>query len=265
MRVVYMGKNKLSAVEGLNYLVNKGVEVIAVVAPPRGEDTPVEESLFDASDKLGIPVATDVELYAGLTGESDASKYDLTNVDLVISFLFWKRIKKPLIDLPRIGCINFHPAPLPDVRGVAVYSIAVYEKLSSWGVSAHFVDECFDTGDIIKVLRFDIDPNNETAFSLEARSQKVLLELFKQVIDAARDGSLPRIPQGEGRYVSKGDFEKLRKIQPEDTLEEIDKKIRAFWFPPHGGAFIEIQQKEFTIVNEKLLSEIASAVKKGRA
>jgi methionyl-tRNA formyltransferase len=261
-----MGKNKLSAIEGLKYVVEKGIEVVAVVAPPKDATTPVEESLFHAANDLGIPTASDVELYEHLKPESDRSVYNLDNVDLVISFLFWKRIKKPLIDLPRIGCINFHPAPLPDVRGVAGYNIAIYEKLATWGVSAHFVDESFDTGDIIEVLRFDIDADNETAFSLEAKSQAMLLELFKRVIDVVhRDGPLSRSPQGKGRYISKPDFEKMRKIQPEDSLEEIERKIRAFWFPPHGGAFVEIHGKEFTLVDERFLKEIARAVKKSQA
>ncbi len=260
-----MGKNKLSAVEGLRYLVEKGFEVVAVVAPPSSEISHDGESLFDASCDLNIPVTTDVELYERLNSESGRTGFDLGNVDLVISFLFWKKIKKPLIDLPRLGCINFHPAPLPDVRGVAGYNIAIYDRLPSWGVSAHFVDEFFDTGDIIEVSRFDIDPDNETAYSLEAKSQSMLVDLFKRVMDMVQRGtSLPRSPQGEGRYISKPDFEKLRKIQPEDTLEEIERKIRAFWFPPHGGAFVEIHGKEFTLVDERRLQEIARAAKKSQ-
>ena len=63
------------------------------------------------------------------------------DVDLVVSFLFWNRIREPLISLGRIGCLNFHPAPLPDFRGVGGYNVAILEGLREWGVSCHFVDE----------------------------------------------------------------------------------------------------------------------------
>lgn len=259
MRVVYMGK-KPSSVKGFRYLIEKGVEVVVVVALP--EDQPVfwHDRLITAARQYGLPIATDDELYDYLSkdGAIPECGYALENIDLVISFGFWKRIKKPLVELPRIGCINFHPAPLPAFRGMGgVYNFAIYENLHQWGVSAHFVDESFDTGDLIKVIKFDIDPEKETAFSLSQKSQSALLRLFKEVIDTVCEtGSLPRAPQGEGRYISKRDFEQLRKVQPHESLESINRKIRAFWYPPYGGASIEIQGKKFTLVNEELLREI---------
>lgn len=260
MRVVYMGK-KPSSVEGLKYLIEKGIEVVVVVAIPEDEPVDWHDRLIHAARQYGLPTATDDELYDYLGGRSKIPEcgYVLEDVDLVISFGFWKRIKKPLIVLPRIGCINFHPAPLPEFRGMGgVYNFAIYENIHSWGVSAHFVDEAFDTGDLIKVLKFDINPEEETAFSLSQKSQKFMVKLFKEVIDTVCEtGSLPRIPQGEGRYISKQDFEELRRIQPDNSLEEIDRKVRAFWCPPHSGAYIELQGKEFTLVNEEVLRRIS--------
>ena len=260
MRAIYMGKSKPSTIEGLEYLIEKGVDVVAVVAPPRVQPDLGIRQLVNAAHCFGIPTATDNELYYRLSRKKGIPQcgYVLENIDLVISFLFWKKIRKPLIDLPKIGCVNLHPAPLPDFRGVGGYNFAIYENLSVWGVSAHFVDESFDSGDIIKVHRFKIDPRHETAFSLEQKSQCLLLDLFKEVVDIALDtSSLPRSPQGEGRYVTNDDFEELRKIHPDDTLEEVERKIRAFWYPPYAGASIEIQGTEFTVVSKELLKEIS--------
>lgn len=260
MRVVYMGK-KPTAGKGLRYLVEKGIEVVVVVAPQKNQLVFWKDRLIDTARRYGCPIATDDELYEylGKPDEIPGCEYVLEDIDLVISFGFWKRIKKPLIALPRIGCINFHPAPLPNFRGMGgVYNFAIYENLHQWGVSAHFVDESFDTGDIIKVIKFDIDPEKETAFSLSQKSQSALLGLFKEVIDAVyKTGSLPRVPQGEGRYISKRDFEQLRKVHPHESLESINRKIRAFWCPPYSGAYIEIQGKEFTLINEELIKEIS--------
>ena len=46
-------------------------------------------------------------------------------------------------------------------------------------MSAHFVDEEFDTGDLVRVDRFPIDRESETALSLDIRSQERLLALFR--------------------------------------------------------------------------------------
>ena len=252
-----MGR-KPAASEGLRYLVEKGIGVVAVVAPIEDEKIFWKDRLVDTARYYEIPVVTDEDLYNYIDGKSiPKSDLDLRDIDLVISFLFWKRIKKPLIELGRIGCINFHPAPLPDFRGLGGYNFAIYERLHYWGVSAHFVEESIDTGDIIRVRKFEINPDEETAYSLEQKSQRFLIELFKEVIDElCEKGSLPRIPQRGGRYISKQDFEKLRRIQPEDTIEDILRKIRAFWYPPHHGASIEIKGREFTLIDEKLLKEI---------
>jgi methionyl-tRNA formyltransferase len=82
-----------------------------------------------------------------------------------------------------------------------------------------------------------------------------MFELFKRVMRRALAGEeLPRAPQGQGRYVSQEDFEALRRVQPGDDL---DRKLRAFWYPPHAGAVIEVDGRELTLVNERLLNEAA--------
>lgn len=250
MRVIYMGKNKPSAVSGLTYLIKRGIEVVLVVAPPPSEPGLGGENLSKTARSFGIPTSTDDELYQDID--------TLKHIDLVISFLFWKKIKKPLINLAKIGCINFHPAPLPDFRGLGGYNVAIYENLPFWGVSAHFVNESFDTGDIIKVKRFAINPQQETAFSLEQKSQRFLINLFKEVIDMIRDAKpLGRTLQGKGRYIRKQDFESMRNINPKDSLEKIERKIRAFWYPPYPGASIKINGGIFTLINERILKEIS--------
>ncbi len=133
---------------------------------------------------------------------------------MVVSFLFWNLIREPLISLGRVGCLNFHPAPLPDFRGVGGYNVAILEGLPEWGVSCHFVDEHFDTGDLVAVERFPIDPDSETALSLDTKSQEQLAALFESVMERLLDGEqLPRAPQGEGRYVSRAEFEELRVVR----------------------------------------------------
>jgi methionyl-tRNA formyltransferase len=244
MRAVFMGKHKRSAVRALEHLVETGWEVAAVVAPEPDELTRPQQRLDQAAERNGLPLVDADAVY----------ELDLSEIDVVVSFLFWKLIREPLISGPRIGCLNFHPAPLPDIRGLGGYNVAIAEGMADWGVSAHFVDERFDTGDLVAVERFPIEPD-DTAFSLDLRSQERLYELFAGVMDRALAGEeLPRTPQGEGRYISREEFEELRRIRPGD---EVERKVRAFWYPPYPGATVEVDGRELTAVDEGLLRRLA--------
>jgi methionyl-tRNA formyltransferase len=246
-----MGKCKRSAARALDWLVERGVEVAAVVAAEPDALTVETQRLDLVAERHGLPLVSDDDLYAAIA-DPGSSKLDLEGVDLVISFLFWKRIRGPLIELGRIGCINLHPAPLPDMRGVGGYNVAILEGRSEWGVSCHFVDEDFDTGDLVAVERFPIDPERATALSLDIQSQKRLLALFQSVMEQAIAGEeLPRAPQGDGRYVDRDELERLRVVGPGD---DVDRKLRAFWYPPWPGAVTDVDGRAVTLVDQQLLT-----------
>jgi methionyl-tRNA formyltransferase len=256
VKAVFMGKCKRSAAAALAWLADHGCQVAAVVCAPPDAHTRPEQRLDLVARERGLPLATDDDLYAAIA-DPGGSQLDLEGVDLVISFLFWKRIREPLISLGRLGCLNFHPAPLPDMRGLGGYNVAILEGRRDWGVSCHFVEETFDTGDLVAVDRFPIDPDGATALSLDLDSQERLLALFRRVMGAALAGEeLPRTPQGEGRYVSREELEELRRVRPGDDLE---RKLRAFWYPPWPGAVIEVDGRVLTLVDERLLADAAEA------
>jgi methionyl-tRNA formyltransferase len=247
VRALFLGKHKRSAARALDWLVEQGVDVPAVVAAEPDDWTHPEQRLDLVAERHGLRLASDRELY----------EEPLDDVDLAISFLFWKRIEAPLIERPRIGCLNFHPAPLPDMRGVGGYNVAILEGRPDWGVSCHFVDRDFDTGDLVAVDRFDYDPETATAFSLDLESQQRLLCVFQDVIGRVLAGEeLPREPQGDGRYVSRAELEALRQLRPGD---DVDRKLRAFWYPPWPGATIEMDGRELTLVDDRLMKQVARA------
>ena len=49
-------------------------------------------------------------------------------------------------------------------------------------------------------------------------------------------------------------MEAMKQIRDGDNIE---KKIRAFWFPPYDGAYVEINGQKYTLINRQLLEEIA--------
>lgn len=248
MKIIFMGRKKYAA-EMLRWTIAQNIEVLAVCEDSTVLDSPI--SL--ASRELRIPVWSmeDAENYINNhSGE----------VDLVVSYLYWRRIRKPLIEGPKYGCINFHPAILPNCRGTAGYNIAILKKLPEWGATAHYVDERIDTGSIIRVFKFNFDYRVETAYSLEKKTQNIQIELYKSVLlDVLEKGKLDSIPQKleDGVYISKKEMIDMMKVDINNIEnEDLDTKIRAFWFPPYEGAGFKVNGKFYTLVNDEVLKTL---------
>jgi methionyl-tRNA formyltransferase len=239
-------------------LLQQGHQVIRVVAPTGiGNETEYwGPSLRTVAQEHGLIVLTDRDLYTEL---ADAKAQDrLGGIDLVVSFLFWKRIKSPIIECARFGCVNFHPAPLPEYRGLGGFNFAILHRLTEWGVTAHYIDETIDTGPIIRVDRFPFDWREVTAYSLELATRPALLECFKNTIaDVARCGQLRTTPNVGGKYFTRKDFEKEKHLDLDAmTADEIDLRARAFWYPPDDGAYIEKDGQRFTLAPRAVLDEL---------
>lgn len=240
MKMIFMGR-KLYGAKMLEWSIEQGIDVVAVCSEPNSADNPV----IIIAKKHSIPVVSMEE------AENIKS-------DLAVSYLYSRKIRKPLIENPKYGCINFHPAILPDWRGTAGYNIAILNKLTEWGATAHYVDESFDTGAIIRVFRFNFDYRSESAASLERKTQNMQMDLYRSVItDVIHTGKLNAQKQSieQGRYISRNEMNQLKKVDLEN--DDVDLKIRAFWFPPYDGAFIEVQGKKYTLVNEEILKSLA--------
>jgi len=265
VRVIFCGR-KTYAADALRYIVGKlGWEVALVITSNEPLWMP-SPWLSEYAQKLHIPVATLSEANNHITRNFMVeSGFYLKGVDLLISYLFSPKIVEPLLSLPKMGCINFHPAPLPEFAGFGGYNYAILEESEWYGCSAHFMDESIDTGDIIKVRRIALDSNNETAFSLERRTQAEMLLLFREICDIIdRGDKLPRVKQHRVHLIKRGEFEKAREIRPEDNIEVVDRKIRAFWYPPYPGAVYKINGKTYTLVSDDILYSLGEELNNPR-
>lgn len=249
--ILFMGKKSWSAV-GLREAVAAGLDVRGVVArEPEHERDRRRGTLWEEAARLGLPRLSEEEAYAAAAGGG-------LEVDYLVSYLFWAIVREPLLGVARLGAINLHPAPLPDLRGLAGYNVAIMEEHTEYGVSAHFMEKAVDAGDLIAVRRFAIEPAAETALSLEQRSMAVMLELWRELLPMLGSGRpLPRVPQGHGRYVDREEFERLRRANLDDPAELMERRARAFFFPPQHGAHLQVGGEEFTLVSGSILRDLA--------
>ena len=245
MKIIFMGRKKYSA-ELIEWTLSQGVKIEAVVTDSHFSNSPTAKK----ASELGVPVIS-------LEEAEEIVNHQDHDIDLVVSYLFWRKIKEPLISGPKYGCINFHPALLPDWKGTAGYNVAILNKLSEWGATAHYVDSEIDTGNIIRSYKFNFDYRIETAVSLEKKTQEIQVDLYKSVLlDVMSKGRLESIKQenGQGVYISRVEMEEMKRINIKE--DDIDLKINAFWFPPYTGAFVEFNGKKYTLVNDFILKQL---------
>ena len=245
MKILFMGRKPVAA-KFLQVLCGtKSVEIVGVLT----------------DNHLAVSVTTDVAKQNGLRVFSysealDAMTSGALKFDLGISILYWRKLRDGFLTVPPLGIVNFHPAPLPEFKGTAGYNMAILNGMQKWAVSAHYVDEEIDTGEIIKVRWFPIDPLRETARSLEQQSMGELYELVEDVVVSIleKKGRLPTTENKGGIYISRQQMEDMKEIKPGDDL---DRKVRAFWFPPYDGAYMVINGVKYTLINRSILADLA--------
>jgi methionyl-tRNA formyltransferase len=241
-----MGRKPVAAKCLEHILIRSGIEVVAVLTDNHLEVSPTAE----VARKYNIPLLRFEEAL-------EASENGALSFDLGLSMLYWRKIRGALLSSAPRGIVNFHPAPLPDYKGVGGYNLAIMDGRDDWAATAHYVDEEIDTGEIITLNRFPMDPDTETARTLEAKSQAALFDLFKTVFDQLVQSKehLPTFPNKGGRHLNRVELEAMKRIDLEK--DDIARKVRAFWFPPYDGAFIEINGQKFTLVDRSVLESLA--------
>lgn len=151
------------------------------------------------------------------------------DIALVCSFNY--KLPKELYEIPVLGTLNIHPSLLPQYRGANPYFHVINNNEKETGVTLHFMDEDFDTGDIVKQIKFSLLPQ-ETMGSLFNKSNEISAKLCVDVINfIEKGGILPRIsqPKINDLKLAKKIFSGTDdvKIDWSKSTDEIERFIRA--------------------------------------
>lgn len=148
---------------------------------------------------------------------------------------------------------NLHNAKLPDYRGCNACNHAILNNEKKYTSTIHWMVPKVDNGPIVLERTIAINPT-ETARSLYDRSQESSLILFKEFIDSLLQGEI--IPKkaivGKGKFFSRNSLDKLRRIKSLANMDEVDRKARAFYFPPFEPAYIIVKRRKYYILPEDM-------------
>ncbi len=117
--------------------------------------------------------------------------------DVICVSCFPRRLPPAILNLPPLGCLNVHPSLLPRFRGPAPLFWALRAGGAQTGVTVHFMDEQFDTGDVALQRPFPL-PDGATHAKLETSLAKMGGDLLVEALQKLTAGTLSRRPQPPG-------------------------------------------------------------------
>jgi UDP-4-amino-4-deoxy-L-arabinose formyltransferase/UDP-glucuronic acid dehydrogenase (UDP-4-keto-hexauronic acid decarboxylating) len=152
--------------------------------------------------------------------------------DVLFNIAFLQLYKAPVLAVPKLGCINFHPGPLPRYGGSNGWVWAIINGEKEYGVAFHYMKEKVDAGDIIGLERFLIE-EAETGLSLLMKCYDRGVVLFGKTLRSILEDKIVSVPQDMSRrsyYYNKAPYDGM--IDISWSVTRICDYVRAMNFSP---------------------------------
>ena len=256
MRILFMGTPDF-AVETLETLIHSEHEVIGVVTQPdkpkgRGgkvQFSPVKEAAIEA----GIPVFQPNRVRDGAFIEQLRSILP----DVIVVVAFGQLLTKEVLELPRYGWLNVHASLLPKLRGAAPIQWSVIDGDKESGVTIQQMDEGLDTGDILLVEKYTLDPK-ETGGSLFDKLAKLGGPMILKVLQMAEEGSLQPQKQDDAQHTYAKRLSKATgQMDFTKPANELERLIRGL--NPWPSAFCFLNGKMLKIWEADVIEDTVSS------
>lgn len=237
-------------------LVTDGFNVVGVVPPHSSEGT--YGLMCGFTNSLKLPLIT----YNQRMDELDfLHKIRQLNADIAVVCSYNKKFPPELLKTTKNGFVNCHPSLLPDYRGANPYSNVLINNEKETGITLHFMDENFDTGNIIAQKKVPIE-KKETMGTLFNRmnymSAEFLSEFLKQYEINDKIISMPQ-PQGEFKKAPSIDSKNMKNyIDWNKDAQYLERFVRALnpfisAMASFRGIFVKVHSAE--AVDKKVKEE----------
>lgn len=187
--------------DGLN---RAGVNLVGIVGPKSNHPT------FEHFKHFALQRNLNFIDFDELDDSAFIEKIKSLNADIAVVCSFNYKVPKVLLDSVKGGFINVHPSLLPEYRGPNPYTSPILNGESQSGVTLHFMDENFDTGDIV-AQRAILMAETETMGTLFNRTNILALDMLIEMLIKFETQELERQKQPQGEF-------RQGKVLPEEAL-----------------------------------------------
>jgi len=227
LRIIYAGTPDFS-VAALRSLIESEHEVIAVYTQP---DRPAGRGRGLAIS----PVKAEAQLHniavfqpASLQDEYAQQQLQALEADLMVVTAYGLLLPPPVLQAPRLGCINIHASLLPRWRGAAPIQRAILAGDKKTGITIMQMDEGLDTGDMLAVVECEIAAD-DTGSSLHDKLMALGAQTLMTVLPAIASQTQRRTEQNDADACYATKLNKAEaKIHWMQSALEIQRAIRAY-------------------------------------
>lgn len=241
MRVLFLGQKPIGQC-CFDHLVemadaDNGLEVVGVVSNSGIDNWWADNAIYRACQERGIPFVDNARR------SEDAIVSMAADCDLLISVQHSWILSERVLAATRHGGLNLHLAKLPEYGGWNAFTHAILNAASTYTVTLHWLSAEVDGGDIAGTRSFPIGPES-TARSLWEQANSAAGEMFHDLCSRLAGGALPdRRPQlGTRRVYERHEINLVRRIVDPGDAADMNRKARAFCFPPYEPAYYTRQE-----------------------
>ncbi len=195
LRVVFMGTPTF-AVPTLRGLIEAAIyDIVAVVTQPDAPAGRGRELAMSPVKRLALEHGLNV-LQPARMRQPEVDALRALRPDVCVVAAFGQILRRSVLEIPPLGCLNVHASLLPRWRGAAPIPAAILAGDAETGITIMRMDEGMDTGDILVQEATPIFPD-DTGASLTSRLAEMGARLLLDTLPRwARGEILPR-PQDE--------------------------------------------------------------------
>lgn len=251
MRVIFMGTPDFS-VPALQAIA-AAHDIVAVYSQPPREagrgQKPRPGPVHRAAETLGIEIRTPLTL-RNTQAQAD---FAALNADVAVVVAYGLILPQPLLDAPRLGCLNIHASLLPRWRGAAPIHRAIMAGDTETGVAIMQMEAGLDTGPVLAEQRTTI-ADTETTADLHDRLAEMGAALIADVLSRL---PLPATQQPEEGVTYAAKINKAEaRIDWSRPAIDVDRQIRGL--SPFPGAWCEVAGERVKLLRSQLAEGNAS-------
>lgn len=184
--------------------------------------------------------------------------------DLVVSWFWTKKVPRAFRALAPQGALGVHPSLLPRHRGPDPYYWAIASGDHETGVTAHELEDEYDTGAMLGRKALAIDPA-WNAWTLAKRLDRPSLALLREVVLAHARGAPPPREVQDPRLATEAPqpTDEDLELRWSDDAEVVVRKVRAA--SPFPGAFTEVGGEVVAVTRARVTGDYPRALAAGEA